>query len=69
MAISTDVSTCEKIVCVFVTGIYIKLLNERRNGIGAVCLKMTTYVAPSKFDTVLSIPESGMSLHSISYEM
>ena len=28
-----------------------------------------THVAPSKFDTVMYTPESGMSLHSISYEI
>ena len=32
-------------------------------------MEVRTYVAPSKFDTVLSIPESGISLHSISYEI
>ena len=30
---------------------------------------MYTYVAPNKFETVLSIPESAISEHSISYEM
>ena len=30
------------------------------------CISLTTYVAPSRLDTVLSTPESGISAHSIS---